>query len=151
MVTFQVEGQEDEGQEDAVPFQWNFKKSPTGLCYLANAQANGTPIGNGLHAYDPEHKCWHFIGYDVPQKADQPYCDKAWLNIDVAKDKILQSKCAFITEGKQYMPDGTVSETRTRWTFAKVTDDSIEIHLTEGTRNGESVPDAKFILTVKAD
>ena len=149
MVTFESEGQASDAEMG--PILWNVSRSPTGLCLLSGGELKGTPIGTGLHGYDPEQKCWHFISYQVPTGPDEAYCSKNWLHIDVAKDKVLKEGCTFIAEGKHYRGDGTVTESRARWTFPKVTDRVIEIAFTEGTENGESVPAGKMICKQKTD
>lgn len=125
---------------------WRFRKSPTGLCYLATITVNGDVTGHGIHSYDPEHKCWRIEGVRLPGPVDNTLLDTAWLHVDLSKSTHLKEGTTFTTKGRQVAADGTVTEIQNRWTFAIAGPDQFEIKLSDGKANGEPIPDAKMVL-----
>lgn len=55
----------------------------------------------------------------------------------------------FLAETKGTRQDGTVLEATSRWTFPRVEADYVEVHFTEGKRNGEALPPGKLIFKRK--
>lgn len=132
--------------EDAAPAIWIYRKAPTGLCYVVEVTINGTAANHGLHAYDPLRKCWHFLSYGLPARESDSFTSTTWMHVDLAKAQRLAPGVTFLAETKEVMQDGTVVESTGRWTFPRVEQDYVEIHITDGKRNGEPVPPGKLIL-----
>lgn len=143
-ITFEVEGTPK--ADDAAPAVWTYRKSSTGLCYLGEVAVDGTATTHGIHAYDPLRKHWHFLSYGVPGSEEDSFTSMAWLHVDLATAQRLAQGVTFLAETKEVMKDGTVVESTGRWTFPRVEPDYVEIHLTDGKRNGEPVPPGKLIL-----
>ncbi len=126
---------------DAGSFIWELKKSPSGVCFTDEGIVDGKANSHGIHAYDPEKKCWLMISYGQPQLATDPLFAMTWIPLDITKSTHLTEGTTFVAEGKCVMRDGTVIKTRRRWLFSKVQKDLLEVRFTEGIDNGAPLPD----------
>jgi hypothetical protein len=126
---------------DAGSFVWELKKSPSGVCFTDEGIVDGKANSHGIHAYDPEKKCWLMISYGQPQLATDPLFAMTWIPLDITKSTHVTEGTTFVAEGKCVMRDGTVIKTRRRWLFSKVQKDLLEVRFTEGIDNGAPLPD----------
>ena len=125
---------------------WRTEKSPSGLCYVSSTKVGEEVVGNGIHAYDPETKCWKVVGFRVPTDTKSWLHRTTWIHVDMESLDQVRAGVSGSVEAKQTRADGTVVEEKGKIVVDEISRGKIVYRIIERTEDGAAKDDLKVVM-----